>query len=80
MGSKNYSVSLIPLFGADYTAVADNTCEDCEIKGYNATVSREDGFCINSTTNDLSKEVNVSFFSNGYTLWGAPNRDTICMA
>lgn len=37
MGSKNYSVSLLPLFGADYTAVADDTCEDCEIKGYNAT-------------------------------------------
>jgi hypothetical protein len=80
MGSKNFSVSLLPLFGADYTAVADDTCEDCEIKGYNATESRADGFCLNSTDNGLSKEVNVSFFYNGYTLWGAPNKDTVCMA
>ena len=29
MGSRNFSVSLIPLFGVDYTAVADETCKDC---------------------------------------------------
>ena len=80
MGSRNYSVSLLPLFGADYTAIADDTCEDCEIKGYSATESRRDGFCFNSTSNGLSKEVTVSFFANGYTLWGVPNRDTVCMA
>ena len=57
MGSRNFSVSLIPLFGADYVAVADDTCEDCEIKGFNATESREDGFLANSTKNGLAKEV-----------------------
>ena len=79
MGSRNFSVSLIPLFGADYTAVADDTCEDCEIKGYNATLSHNVGYLTNSTKNDLAREANVSFFSNGYTLWGAPVRDTVCV-
>jgi hypothetical protein len=56
MGSRNFSVSLMPLFGADYVAVADDTCEDCEIKGYNATLSHMDGYLTNSTKNGLQKE------------------------
>lgn len=39
IGSRNFTVSLIPLFGSDYVAVADDTCEDCDFKGYNATES-----------------------------------------
>lgn len=63
MGSLNDSVSLIPLFGADYIAVADDdACLECQIGGYNSTVSREDGFCVNSTTPGLSREVTASFF------------------
>jgi hypothetical protein len=79
MGSRNYSVNLIPLFGADYVAVADDTCEDCELKGYNATQSRLDGYLENSTTNGLARESNVSFFSNGYTLYGSPVKDAVCV-
>ena len=79
MGSRNFSVSLIPLFGVDYTAVADDTCEDCKIKGYNATLSHMDGYLTNSTKNGLSREGKLSFFKNGYTLWGAPVRDTVCV-
>jgi hypothetical protein len=75
MGSRNYSVNL---FGADYVTVADDTCEDCELKGYNATQSRLDGYLENSTTNGLARESYVSFFSNGYTLYGAPVKDAVC--
>ena len=47
--------------------------------GYNATQSRLDGYLENSTTNGLARESNVTFFSNGYTLYGAPVKDAVCV-